>query len=120
MWLIKWFQSCFLYSFPFDLCIRAWDNILAYGTRFLFNMTLAILKSVETQLLELDMAEICEFMKLMKQEDGQDQQDNILKPVEELIEDAQRIFIPNERLKALFRKHKVKTAAPKKEEQPQS
>lgn len=70
MWLIKWFQSCFLYSFPFDLCIRAWDNILAYGTRFLFNMTLAILKSVETQLLELDMAEICEYMKLMKQEDG--------------------------------------------------
>ena len=43
MWLHKWFSTLFLYSFPFDFCIRAWDNILAYGTRFIFNISLAVL-----------------------------------------------------------------------------
>ena len=36
LWIHKWFQSCFLYSFPLGLCIRIWDNIWALGTKFLF------------------------------------------------------------------------------------
>jgi len=43
LWIQKWFMTCYLYSFPMELCIRIWDNILAYGTRFLFNVTLSIL-----------------------------------------------------------------------------
>jgi hypothetical protein len=43
LWIQKWLMSCFLYSFPLGLCIRIWDNLLAYGTRFLFNVSLAIL-----------------------------------------------------------------------------
>jgi hypothetical protein len=72
MWIQKWFMTCFLYSFPMDLCIRIWDNLLAYGTRFLFNVSLSILKSVEYRLLELDMAEINEFFKLFKRDDLND------------------------------------------------
>lgn len=36
LWLQKWFQSIFLYSFPLGLCIRIWDNLLVYGTRYIF------------------------------------------------------------------------------------
>ena len=43
VWIHKWYMSCFLYSFPMGLCIRIWDNILAHGTRFLFNISLSIL-----------------------------------------------------------------------------
>jgi len=43
MWIQKWFMTCFLYSFPLGLCIRCWDNILAFGTRFIFNISLSIL-----------------------------------------------------------------------------
>ena len=73
LWLQKWFQSCFLYSFPLELCIRIWDNILACGTRFLFNVSLAILHSVEDCLLELDMPEMMMLFKLFKSggEDGE-------------------------------------------------
>jgi len=44
MWIHKWFMTCFLYSFPMGLCLRIWDNLLAFGTRFMFNVCLAILK----------------------------------------------------------------------------
>jgi len=43
LWIQKWFMSCFLYSLPLGLCIRIWDNLMAYGTRFLFNVSLSIL-----------------------------------------------------------------------------
>ena len=47
LWVQKWFMTCFLYSFPLGLCIRMWDNILAFGTRFIFNLSLAILGLLE-------------------------------------------------------------------------
>ena len=47
LWINKWFQTCFLYSFPLGLCLRIWDNILADGTKFFFKVTLAILKLVK-------------------------------------------------------------------------
>lgn len=36
LWLQKWFQSLFLYSFPLGLCVRIWDNLFVYGTRYIF------------------------------------------------------------------------------------
>jgi len=52
-----------------NLCIRIWDNLLAYGTRFLFNTTLALLNLIKDKLMELDMAEIDEYFKLLKEDD---------------------------------------------------
>ena len=66
MWVYKWFMSIFLYSFPLGLCIRFWDNILAFGTRFIFNISLALLSLMKEQLLELDFCEINEFFKSLK------------------------------------------------------
>ena len=74
MWIQKWFQSCFLYSFPLELCVRIWDNILACGTRFMFNVSLAILRSVEDRLLELDMAEINMVFKRFKRDEFVDEE----------------------------------------------
>ena len=63
LWINKWFQTCFLYSFPLGLCIRIWDNILADGTKFFFKVALAILRLVEGDLLQLEMTDINEFFK---------------------------------------------------------
>ena len=90
---------------PFDFCIRAWDNILAYGTRFIFNISLAVLQHLEDRLLEGGMVEILETLKALKRENGEE---SLLPPVEETIEAAQRIHIPLERLRGLFAKHKIK------------
>ena len=43
IWITKWVQTCFLYSFPFRVCLRIWDNIFAYGTNFMFCASLGIL-----------------------------------------------------------------------------
>ncbi len=51
LWINKWFQTCFLYSFPLGLCIRIWDNLMADGTKFFFKAALAILQLTESELL---------------------------------------------------------------------
>lgn len=70
LWINKWFSTCFLYSFPLGLCIRIMDNILADGTKFFFKVSLAILKLIENDLIELDFTEMNEYFKKFKDEDG--------------------------------------------------
>lgn len=70
------------------MCIRIWDNILACGTRFIFNVSLAILRLVEDRLLELDMEEINMIFKLFKKDELVND-DEILPGVEEIINKAQ-------------------------------
>lgn len=67
LWITKWFQSCFLYSFPPGLCLRIWDCMLAFGTRFLISAALAILKLLENQLLQLTLGEINDLFKELKE-----------------------------------------------------
>lgn len=46
LWINKWIQTLFLYSFPYGLCIRIWDNVLSHGTKFLIQAALAILSLI--------------------------------------------------------------------------
>ena len=39
---------------------------MAYGTKFLFNVTLSLLKLLKNQLIELEFSEINEFFKELK------------------------------------------------------
>lgn len=103
IWLQKWFMTCFLYSFPLGLCIRMWDNILAFGTRFIFNLSLAILHMLKDQLMELDFGDINEFFKALK--DDTHLEESLLPPYESIIENAVRIHITEEILNELFNKY---------------
>jgi F0F1-type ATP synthase membrane subunit a len=67
MWLMKWFTSIFILSFPVSLCIRIWDNLLANGTIYLFQVSLAILKLLEPDLLKLDLDGICKYFSSFKE-----------------------------------------------------
>jgi hypothetical protein len=49
-----------------ELCIRIWDNILVFGITFIFNVSLAILKSCERELLKMECIEIKEFFDDLK------------------------------------------------------
>ena len=82
LWINKWFQSCFLYSFPLGLCLRIWDNILAHGTKFLFQMSLAVLMLIEDKMYRLGLSEINDYFKLFKEEVDDD---NPIKNFEKLI-----------------------------------
>lgn len=96
LWITKWFQSCFLYSFPIGLCIRIWDNILAFGTRFIFSTALAILKLVENNLLGLNLGDINDFFKQLKDED--ESKYRLLPDFEKIIIEAKKINITDERI----------------------
>jgi len=68
LWVHKWFQTLFLYSFPFSFCIRVWDNILADGTKFMFKAALALVKLAKDDLLKLDFTGINDFFKALSED----------------------------------------------------
>jgi hypothetical protein len=43
---------------PFGLVLRIWDNLFVFGSRYLYQVTIAILKLLQDTLLERDMDEI--------------------------------------------------------------
>ena len=90
LWITKWFQTCFLYSFPLGLCIRIWDNILADGTKFFFKATLGILKLIEPELLKLDFSDINEYFKSFIK---QDSSYKLLPDYEKIITEAHKFKI---------------------------
>lgn len=51
------------------LVIRIWDNLLAFGTRFMFNTSLAILKLLKEYLIDLEFNDINMFFTALK-DDG--------------------------------------------------
>mmetsp|Transcript_36897 Transcript_36897/g.35626 ORF Transcript_36897/g.35626 Transcript_36897/m.35626 type:complete len:105 (-) Transcript_36897:169-483(-) len=88
------------------LCIRIWDNIFVYGTRYLFSVTIALLKLIEPDLLKLDLTGINEYFQSLKYEEqgwGQQQRSgqknsgaqdrNLLPPIEDIIKESLKIKI---------------------------
>lgn len=63
LWIDKWFLTLFLYQLPLGLVIRVWDNLLAQGLVFMFQMALALLKFSEKELLSLDMVGVLEYIR---------------------------------------------------------
>jgi len=99
LWIHKWFQSCFLYSFPLGLCIRIWDNILAHGTKFLFQVALGILSLTENDLLGLDFSDINEYFKQLKDEENG--QYRLLPAFETIIQKSLKIKVTNEHIEEI-------------------
>ena len=86
---------------------------MAQGTRFIFNVSLAILKILKDKLLRLDFCEIDELLKRLKDDEHLDQR--ILPNYEKIIEEAQQIDIKDSRIRELFEKYRPKPAEiPKK------
>ena len=76
LWVMKWFQTLFLYSFPFGFCIRVWDCYLAEGRDFIFKLKLAICKMYELELLKLDMTGANDFFNSFCDKDAEDDSSN--------------------------------------------
>ena len=71
MWVGKWFQTLFTISLPFDELSSIWDNLIINGFDFIIFISLAIIDSIEKDLLELkDSSDIINYL------------DNILAPKE--------------------------------------
>jgi len=102
LWITKWFQSCFLYSFPLGLCLRIWDNIFAYGSRFILSTALAILKLIESNLQGLSLGDINDFFKQLKDDDGETTSFRLLPDFETIIKESRRINITDERIESIM------------------
>ncbi len=50
--------------------MRIWDNIFVYGTRYIFKVTIAILKLTEADLLQLDISGINDYFRSFKDEEA--------------------------------------------------
>ena len=59
LWLTKWISSLFLYTFPFEYCIRFWDALLANGVSFIIPIICAILSNFSEKLLNSNTMENC-------------------------------------------------------------
>ena len=64
IWIGKWFQTLFTLSLPFnELCI-IWDNLIIRGFNFVIYISLAIIDSIETNLLEIkDSSDIISYLQ---------------------------------------------------------
>ena len=100
LWIHKWFQTIFLYSFPFKFCIRVWDCLLADGTKFLFQISLAILFLAAEELLELDFGGINDYFKALQD----DNENKLMSDVELIIAKAYTIKIDDKRINDIIKK----------------
>jgi len=105
LWINKWFQTCFLYSFPQGLCIRIWDNIMADGTKFFFKAALAILSLTESELLLLDFSEINEYFKSFINE--KDSSFKLLPDYEKIITEAYKFKITDEQVEQICKSFEI-------------
>jgi hypothetical protein len=105
LWLQKWFQSLFLYSFPLGLCIRIWDNIFVYGTRYLFQVSIAILRLIQNDLVQMDLSGINDYLKSFKDDEKVAYQGlsansaigrQLLPPIETIIEESLKVKLNDE------------------------
>ena len=53
LWILKWFQTFFTISLPFNELCHLWDVLLIYGFDFIIPFSLSILECVKNNLLEL-------------------------------------------------------------------
>ena len=67
LWLHKWFQTLFLYSYPLAFCIRIWDAIFSNGISFIIPFSLTMLRLLEKSLLEKDFSAINDEIKNIKE-----------------------------------------------------
>jgi hypothetical protein len=64
----EWFMTLFSYKLPFDILLRVWDIFLYEGPKMLFRFALFIMKSIEPQLIRMDMDQINQKLKELQKE----------------------------------------------------
>ena len=63
-WVGKWFQSLFTLSLPFDELCTIWDILIIKGFDFIIYISLAIIGSIEKELLEIkDSSDILAYLE---------------------------------------------------------
>ena len=100
LWVHKWFQTVFLYSFPFKFCIRVWDCLLADGTKFLLQVSLALVSLASDELLALDFGGINEYFKGIQE----DENHALMNDIERVISKAYTIKLDDKQINAMLKK----------------
>lgn len=70
LWLLKWFMTMFVYSFPPKYVVRIWDFILEQGLIGTVKVALGIIKFIENDLLSLDIFGMDQLFKHLNPHQG--------------------------------------------------
>lgn len=81
----KWIMTIFANSLPFEAIPFIFDNLLQDGWTSVYRVGIALLKSLENILLEMDMFEITKFLRESVRKDKVD--------IHRLLTDAEKISI---------------------------
>ena len=81
------------------MCIRVWDNIFTYGTYFIFNVVIAILKLGEKKLLSYDLDGITNYFKSFKELESKASHN--ISSYETIIKESLKVKISYEKLEKL-------------------
>eukprot|EP00002_Diphylleia_rotans_P003793 TRINITY_DN12698_c0_g1_i1.p1 TRINITY_DN12698_c0_g1~~TRINITY_DN12698_c0_g1_i1.p1 ORF type:complete len:345 (-),score=81.62 TRINITY_DN12698_c0_g1_i1:262-1296(-) len=63
MYCPQWFITAYTHDFPFDLVVRIWDIFLFEGNAILFQVAIALMKSMQDDILPLGFEKCMSFIK---------------------------------------------------------
>jgi hypothetical protein len=67
-WVFKWFMTCYLCSFPLEMCKYIWDFVLCTSGLGFIKFAVALVGQLEKQLLKMDDAcDLTEFLGSLKE-----------------------------------------------------
>jgi hypothetical protein len=82
--------------------MRIWDNLLVYGTRYIFQVSIAILRLTQHDLIHLDISDVNDYFKSFK-DDETGKSSKLLPPFEVIISESYKVKIDDEWLDDLKR-----------------
>lgn len=95
------------------LCIRIWDNLLVFGTRYIFQVSIAVLRLTQHDLINLDISDVNDYFKSFKDDDS-GKSSKLLPSFETIISESYKVKINEEWLDELKVQYKM-LQSPKKE-----
>ena len=70
-YLHQWFLTLYINCLPLETVLVIWDVVVCEGLHVLLNITLSLLKVLQSVLLKLEFEDIVKFFKTMKAGRGQ-------------------------------------------------
>jgi hypothetical protein len=66
-WIFKWFMTCYLSSFPLEMCQYVWDLVLCMGSLGLVKFAICLVTKLDKYLLLIDDAcDLTQFFTSLK------------------------------------------------------
>jgi hypothetical protein len=67
-WIFKWFMTCYLCSFPLEMCKHIWDFVLCTSGLGFIKFAISLVMKLEKYILDItDACDLTEFFSNLKE-----------------------------------------------------